>query len=131
MSDRASLQRLLGDLDADCPLQNDVIKKQIVSLFDVVMDEQFDEIARLQLRITTLERNMERETEKMDKKQDWVFDFVIENITEKQADDLVNQIVDYAEECNALFGGGYAPVNNIEAQKDISELAAKRALIGK
>jgi len=61
MSDRASLQRLLGDLDADCPLQNDVIKKQIVSLFDVVMDEQFAEITRLQAQVATLERIMERE----------------------------------------------------------------------
>jgi tetrahydrodipicolinate N-succinyltransferase len=51
MSDRASLQRLLGDLDADCPLQNEVIKKQIVSLFDSVMDEQFVEIARLQAEL--------------------------------------------------------------------------------
>jgi hypothetical protein len=64
MSDRASLQRLLGDLDADCPLQNDVIKKQIVSLFDVVMDEQFAEITRLQAQVATLERIMEREAEK-------------------------------------------------------------------
>jgi hypothetical protein len=64
-------------------------------------------------------------------KQDWHFDFVIENITEKQADYLVNWIIDYTKNCNAIFGGGYAPVNNIEAQKNINELAAKRALIGK
>ena len=65
------------------------------------------------------------------KKQDWHFDFVIENITKKQADDLANQIVGYAEGYNAIFGGGYAPINDFEAEKEIDELSAKRALEGK
>jgi len=64
-------------------------------------------------------------------KQDWHFDFVIENITQEQAKLLVDLVDVYAEGFHSKWGGGCAPVNNIEAQKEIDELSAKRALEGK
>lgn len=65
------------------------------------------------------------------KKQDWHFDFVIENITQEQAKWLFDLATLYAEGFCSNWGGGCAPVNNIEAQKEIDELSAKRALEGK
>lgn len=45
----------------------------------------------------------------MEKKQMYEFTFDVENITEKQADELLNLIIQWVEKQNTFMGGGWYP----------------------
>jgi hypothetical protein len=53
---------------------------------------------------------------------DWHFDFVIHKIDEEFAQELLDKIIDFAEDLDTNIGGGFSPIDYAEVSKEMEKM---------